>query len=127
MSPEFETRIYHKVLRSVLWDTKREEIFHMLEVNGITGEAAEEMFCRARSERISLLRSDGVRKALKGALMLAAGATLFWMFWSGLGAITRGVLVICGLLALWGAWWLLDGILNAILAPTKKGSVTPDA
>jgi len=126
MSPELENRIYKSVLRAVLWGTERDEIFHMLEVNGITGAPAEEMFRRAWSERVAVLRSEGVRQAAKGALLLAGGCVVFCVFWFGFGVITGRIFVLCGLLGVWGFWWFTSGVLDAIWAPTKKGSVTPD-
>jgi hypothetical protein len=125
MSPDLESRIYGSVLRAVLWDTERAEVFQKLRVNGITGEAAEEMFRRARSERIAVLRNEAVRRATKGALLLAGGAALFSVFWFGFGAITRIVLVISGLLAARGVWLLAGGTTDLLLAPRKKGAVTP--
>ena len=126
MTPELETRIYASVLRSVMWDTQRDEILHMLEVNGITGEPAEAMLRRALKERIALLRGEAARKAVKGALLLSGGIALFCIFWFGFGAITRTIFIICAGLGAWGFWCLLDGVLEALLAPSKKGSVTPD-
>jgi hypothetical protein len=125
MSPELTSRIYGSVLRAVLWDTARTEVLEMLQVNGITGEAAEEMFRRARSERISVLRTEAMRTAVKGALFLAGGAALFSVFWFGLGWITRLVFVICGLLAARGLWLFGGGVTDFLLAPSKKGAVTP--
>jgi|SRR5688572_9649216 hypothetical protein len=127
MSPELENRIYEDVLRSVMWGAKREEIFHMLTVNGITGDAAEQMYRRARSERIAVLRGEGIRRAVKGALILGAACALFSAFWFGAGAITKRLLVICGLFGAWGAWWLLDGILGALMASTKTGSIASES
>jgi hypothetical protein len=68
MSPELHSRIYGSVRRAVLWDTARTEVLAMLQVNGITGEAAEEMFRRARSERLSVLRTEATRTAARPAL-----------------------------------------------------------
>lgn len=123
---ELESRLYGSVRRSVLWGREQMEIFKMLEVNGITGEAAVEMFRRARGERIAVLRSEATRTAVKGALFLAAAGALFCVFWFGLGAINRFVFVVCGLLAARGLWLLASGIGDFLLAPGKKGSVTPD-
>jgi hypothetical protein len=126
MSPELESRIYGSVLRAVLWDTEREEVFKNLQINGITGEAAEEMFRRARSERIAVLRNEAMRLAAKGALFLAGGVALFSVFWFGLGWINRIVFVISGLLAARGLWLLIGGTTDLLLAHSKKGVVTPN-
>ncbi len=123
MSSDPENRMYPSVLRAVLWGTAREEIFEMLQVNGITGELAEEMFRRARAERIALLRSEAIGKAVKGALVLGAGVTLFCSFWFGSHVITRNVFVTSGLMSAWGLWKTVDGTVDAILAPSKKGPV----
>jgi hypothetical protein len=126
MSPELESRIYGSVRRAVMWGEGRDEVFEMLRVNGILGEPAEEMYRRARSERIAQLRTEAIRRAIKGALILAGGIGLFCYFWFGLRAITRNVFVISGLLSAWGLWVFMDGVMAALFAAGKKGSATPD-
>ena len=126
MTPELETRIYKSVLRSVIWGEPRDEILKMLEVNGITGELAEALFRRAFKERIEIVRGEAARRAAKGALFLSAGIALFCIFWFGFRAITKAMLIICAALVGWGFWCLLNGLVDALLAPSKKGSVAPD-
>ena len=125
MSSELESRIYRGVLRAVMWGTERAEVFEMLRVNGITGEPAEEMFRRARSERIAVLRNEAIRATVKGAVFLAGGAALFSVFWFGFGWINRFVFVISGLLAVRGTWLLVGGATEVLLAPSKRGAITP--
>jgi hypothetical protein len=88
MSPELEERIYKTVLRGVLWGTEREGIFEILQTNGISGDHAEAMYRRAWDERIAFIRGESIRRAIKGALLLAAGIGIFRFFWYGIGAIT---------------------------------------
>ena len=123
MSPELEARIYNNVLRSVLWDTDQEEAVQMLQASGITGEAAEQMFSRARRERITLIRNEGFQRAMKGISLMAGGILLFAVFWFGLGFIMRPIIIISGLLVAAGFWWMTTGLMDALLAPTRKGSV----
>jgi len=125
MSPELESKIYGSVLRAVLEDKERAEVFKKLQVNGITGTAAEEMFRRARSERIAVLRNEAIRATVKGAVFLAGGAALFSVFWFGFGWINRFVFVISGLLAVRGTWLLVGGATEVLLAPSKRGAITP--
>lgn len=125
MSPELESKIYGSVLRAVLEDKERAEVFKKLQVNGITGTAAEEMFRRARSERIAVLRNDAIRATVKGAFFLAGGAALFSVFWFGFGWINRFVFLISGLLAVRGTWLFVGGAAEILLAPSKRGAITP--
>lgn len=121
MTPELEDRIYNDVARAVIWGSGREEVMHTLEVNGITGAQAEEFYSRAKKERIKQIRSDAMRKAFLGGLILGASIGLFSVFWFGFGAITRLIYIICFGGGVWGIWWLTDGIVSMILAPSKKG------
>ena len=127
MIPELEERIYQSVLREVLWGAERDKISPMLETNGITGEAAEKMFRRAWSERIALIRSEAIRQAVKGLLLLAMAIGLLCIFWFGVGWITSRLFVIFGLVGLWGLGLLLNGTVNALTAPKKKGSAIPES
>lgn len=126
MTHEHENRIYHDVLHDVLWGSERHDVFHRLEVNGITGEQAETLFAKARKERIALIRSEAMRKVIKGMVLLLAGLGIFLLFWDGAGAITRGVFVTCFVAWAFGGYWLIDGVVAAIFAPTKKGSVADE-
>ena len=123
MSPESEARIYENVLREVIWGAERDAVLEMLQSSGIVGEPAERLFRRARQERIALLRAEGVHRAVKGVLLLAAGVGLFCVFWYGLGWIIRQIIIGSGLLCAWGLWWSVTGAVDILLAPTKRGSV----
>jgi hypothetical protein len=126
MSPELVEKIYQSVLQAVLWGTDRDEVYLMLEANKITGPLAEAFFQRAWKERIDVFRNKGIRQAVKGGLLLAAGMGLFSIFWWGFGVITNRLLVISGLLGLWGLVWFMNGSLTALLASKKAGSVITD-
>ncbi len=126
MSAEGEDRIYENVLREVIWGTERDEVFRLLHANGITGERAEQMFQRARHERVSLLRGEAARRAAKGVMLIAAGIALFCGFWYGLGWIMRPIIIGSGLLCAWGFWRAVSGTMDFLLAPNKRGSVSAD-
>lgn len=127
MSPDLQERVYQTVERAVLWGEPREEVFRIMETNGITGEEAEAVFQRALAERLSILRGDGLRVMIKGLVILGVSVCIFSAFWYGLGVMTRAVFVLCGLGAIWGAWLAIDGLTNIVLAPTKSGSVLEDS
>ena len=127
MNATREEKIYQTILRSVMWGTERDDILYTLQVNGITGEQAEEIYQSACRERIAFLRSEALRKAILGLMLLIAAIGLFSVFWFGFGAITRFLFIICAGLAAWGIYLLVDGTVAAVFAPSKKGSVTPDS
>lgn len=99
----------------------------MLQSNGLTEQEAEDVYRRARGERIAMLRSDGMRKAAKGALLLGLGAGLFCVFWYGLGFISRAVWIISFVAGGWGFLTLLNGMMDVVLAPNKSGPLNSDA
>ena len=120
---DLKESIYGRVLQAVLWGEPREAVFKIMEVNGIAGKEAEAIFRQAWCERVALLRRESILRMLKGLGIFAAAAGLFVGFWYGMGGITRGILSICILGTAWGGWWTLDGLIECLLAPTKKGSV----
>ena len=127
MSDERESRIYEGVLQAALWGTNREEILQTLQANGITGQPAEAMFRRAWGERTTMLRGEGVRKAVKGALLAGAGVALFCVFWYGFGFTTRLIFVASVAAGGCGLWWLSNGVMDVLLASTKDGPVGSDS
>lgn len=50
--------LYDSVLRMVIWGEEREKVFHMLEVNGVTGHQAEGLYKMARRERIAAISTS---------------------------------------------------------------------
>src|SRR5262245_11338944 len=126
MSPELRQRIYNDVLRAVLWDEDRQETFDKMSVNGITGEEADAMYGEARKERASMIREGAIRSMFKGLVALMIGAGIFATFWKGLGVITGRVGIICAILGGLGGWWFLTGLIDMILAETKKGSLVSE-
>jgi hypothetical protein len=119
-----EPNIYLEVQRAVIWGQSREEVYAIMAGAGITGQLADGMFNKAWGERVAIIRGEASARAVKGALILAGGLGLFFVFWYVVGAITRNIFIISGVACLWGGWWLLDGLMNWILAPGRQGSVT---
>jgi hypothetical protein len=121
-----EEPLYEMILGKVLWGEPREEVFHSLSVNGITGERAERIYTAAWEERLTVIRRDYARKAGLGLLLLLGGAAVFSYFWFYVGAISRNVVI--GLVAMLGvgAWKSIDGIAGMLMAGSKEGSVADD-
>ena len=123
MTPEREALVYRDILQMVIWGSPEDEVMHKLEINEITGDRARELYRQARRERIVLVRSDAVRLAVKGGLLLAGGIGLFCFFWFELEFTTRLIMVLSALACIVGGWRLLSGVMEFILAPTKQGSI----
>ncbi len=123
MSPALRESIYRSVERAVLWGESREKVFKILEVNGLVGSEAEELYARARAERISVLRGEGMRRAIRGFMVWTLALSLFLWFWHDLGFITGRVLMLTSVGFLVGFWWFFDGLLRMLFAPTRTGSV----
>ena len=126
VNSDLEERVYRGVERAVLWGEPREEVFRMMETNGLTGDRADAVYQRAWTERLSVLRSEGLRRLINGLIIIGAALSAFAIFWYGFGVITRGIFVLCGLGALWGTWVAIDGLVSVLLAPTKRGSIADD-
>jgi len=126
MTSELESKIYKSIHRNVIWGAEREDVLHTLSVNSITGERAEELYARARGDRIAMIRSEATRKAIKGLGSLGTSVIVWLTFGLGIGAITRTIIIICALLAVWGVWQLADGVVTALFASSKKGSIAAD-
>lgn len=123
MTDEHEDRIYQGIRRMVIWDEPRADVFHRLEVNGADQAQAQQMYDKARAERITIIRADATRKAMEGLVLLLTGAGVFLGFWNGLGGITRPILVLCALATAFGTWRFFKGLFGFFFASTKEGSL----
>jgi hypothetical protein len=124
MTPEEKKEvIYEAILKMVIWDESREAIFTKLSVNGFEGAEAEAMYNQARRQRIASIRGDCAEKVIIGLLWLAGAAGLFSVFWYGMGAITRFVLLIVWVSAAVGAWKTIEGLVGIATASNKRGSL----
>ncbi len=121
LTPDLEKRLYADVVRSVFWGDEREKILAMLQVNGVPDSLAETFYQAALAERIRHIRGESFRRALGGLGWLLLAVALYVGFWYGLGFIHRTVFIICFGLFIWGLWRTTDGIVSALLAPSKKG------
>jgi hypothetical protein len=119
-------RIYEIILRMVLWDEKEEDVFKKLEVNGFTGEKAQEMYREARRERVAAIRGDCWRPAGLGLLVLALSVGVFCQFWFGFGFIPRLLIGGCAVGTFFGGWKLVGGLVGLVTASTKQGSLAED-
>jgi len=121
-----EEPLYEMILGKVLWGEAREEVFHSLAVNGITGERAERIYAAAWEERLTVIRRDYARKAGFGLLLILGAVAIFCFFWFGVRVIPRLLLYLCaGMLGV-GAWKAIDGIAGMLMAGSKEGSVAED-
>lgn len=123
MNSELETQVYPEVERAVIWGHTREEVFALMASSGLSGVPAEALYRRARAERIGMIRAEAAARALKGAGIFLLSVLVFSGFWFGLGFIMRNIMIACGVAALFGLWWILDGLMNWALAPNKEGSL----
>ena len=89
MDDPTEEPLYEMVLGMVLWGEPREEVFHRLQVNGITGDRAERIYATAWEERLTVIRRDYGRKAGTGLLLMIGAAAIFCGFWFGVRVIPR--------------------------------------
>lgn len=126
MDDPTEEPLYEMILSKVLWGEPREDVFHRLGVNGITGERAERIYAAAWGERLRVIRRDYARKAGMGLLLIVGAAGIFCFFWFGVQGIPRLLLYVCaGMLGV-GAWKAIDGIAGMLMAGSKGGSVADD-
>ena len=127
MDDPTEEPLYEMVLGMVLWGEPREEVFHRLQVNGITGDRAERIYATAWEERLTVIRRDYGRKAGTGLLLMIGAAAIFCGFWFGVRVIPRLLLYVCfGMLGV-GLWKAVDGFAGWIMAGSREGPVTEDA
>lgn len=116
-----EDKHYERTLRMVVWGEKREDVYHMLSVNGVTGARADAVYAAARQELIATVHGEGRQKARQGLLLLGASALVFSIFWFGLQFIPRILLyaVFAGLGI--GLWKLVDGFSTMLTSSRKEG------
>ena len=126
MTEEHEQRLYQIIHRMVIWDESREDVLAKLEVNGITGDKALEMYARARAERITGLRGNAIRKGLAGLLLMGAGISVYWVAWEWLGNITQALMILCFVVTLIGFWKATEGVVGYLFAPTRRGSLADE-
>ncbi|MDB2673740.1 hypothetical protein N9Y81_02165 [Akkermansiaceae bacterium] len=127
---------YDVVLKMVLWDESREAIFHRLEVNGVTGDRAEAIYQTARAERVGTLRAEGWRSLLIGLCLVGAALGIYFglrldqlqvmRFGEGFHGVPLLPWILgflAAILLAFGVWKVVQGSVEIIIAPMKKGSI----
>jgi len=119
-------RLYDMVLKMVLWGEKKEDVYHRLEVNSVTGTTADLLYAHAWGERIATIRAAYRHKVLIGAGLIVGGLAVFSACWFGLHFIPRVLMMICfGAVGI-GAWKTIDGLAGYVMAGKRQGSVTEE-
>ncbi|MFD0892921.1 hypothetical protein KBB96_15995 [Luteolibacter ambystomatis] len=121
-----EHRLYAMVLKMVLWGEKKEDVYHRLEVNNVTGPTADLLYNHARADRIATIRDACRKKFLIGIGLILAATVTFCSFWWGLGFLPRLLLYGCFAALGIGLWKTIDGLAGYLMAGTKEGSVEGD-
>lgn len=126
MNQEHEELIYEGVRRMVTWDEPHDDVFHHMEVNGITGAKANEMYAKARAERVQAIPSESISTAVKGLLLLMAGLGIFSgpIFYQQ--GTTRNTVVISTVAIAFGGWRFFKGIFGYAFATSKEGSLADE-
>lgn len=110
----------------VIWDEPRDDVLHRLEVNGITGLKAQQMYEKARAERVAIIRKESIRKAAFGLGLLLVGCGLLFGFAIGLGVVIRPVLALGAAAAVFGLWYFSKGLFYIFFAHAKEGSLADE-
>ncbi len=126
MPAEHEELMYEGVRRMVTWDEPRADVFHRLEVNGIVGAKAEEMYAKARAERVAAIRKEGLRAALTGLVLLSSGVGVFAAFLFGMQGMNRMISILCTTAAILGGWRFFKGLFGFLFASSKEGSLADE-
>lgn len=124
--PDKEEIVREAVLRMVMWDEDPADIFHKMEVNGITGAAAQSIFREARAARAAAIRAEGRNRMGEGIVWMMAGESLYSIFWFGFNGLTGGIFRLVWLAVIFGAWKTGSGLMDIVLAHRKKGSLADD-
>lgn len=116
-----EHRLFERSLRMVIWGDKREEVYHMLSVNGVTGAEADAVYAAARREVTAAVRDAGRQKVKRGLMFLGGCALAFSVCWFGLGFIPVVLLyAVCAMVGV-GLWNCIDGLTSMLRASKKEG------
>ena len=124
MDEAVEDPHYERTLRMVLWGEKREDVYHMLSVNGVTGERADAIYTAAFRERVGVIHSECRRKSAIGLGFIILSIAIFCGLWFGMGFIPRILIGATGAGFLWGSWKFIDGFAGMMMAAKKEGPVT---
>ncbi len=95
-----------------------------MEVNGISGAAAEELYRRAFDERVRTIRSPAWNNLWIGVGAVTTSVVSFCFIWYFLGAITNQFILICSAGLALGLWKVLSGISGILGAVAKEGPVS---
>ena len=117
---------YDIVLKMVLWGEKREDIYHRMKVNGLTGSGADALYSLAWKDRVQTIRAVYSQRLLKGAAVIVGGIATFVAYWHGMGSIPKVLIYGCSGATAIGLWKFVDGIIGYLMAETKEGSVAED-
>lgn len=124
MTDEFKDRIFQGARRMVIWGEPRADILHRLEVNGIPADEALQMYERALTERVSILRTDAFKKAAQGLGLMLAAVYAFNRLVEGSGAVSRYEISGILLTGFFGTWLFFKGLFGWIFARSHEGSLT---
>lgn len=127
MTDEFKDRIFQGARRMVIWGEPAADVLHRLEVNGIPPDEARQMYERAVTERVSILRTAAVKQAVLGLGLMLAAFYFFNQLAYGSGAISRHAVSAILLTGLFGIWRFFKGLFGCLFARSREGSLTDDA
>jgi len=118
-----EHRLYDLVLKLVLWDESREEIFKRMKVNKVSDEKAEQLYEYAKNERVQAIRGNCSRNIVVGLRLIAVAVIVYCSFWFGMHGISKLLFYLCAVACGFGLFKFIKGIGAYLTAPNARGSV----
>ncbi len=126
MTEEHKERIYEGVRRMVFSDEPRADVLHRMEVNGIPEAERQQMYDKARAERMSVIRHAALKQTAAGlALMLCAFGVFIGAF-NFFEVVTSEILALCTLIAALGIGFFSVGLYFLLFPHNKTGSLADD-
>ncbi|RYD23750.1 MAG: hypothetical protein EOP88_02990 [Verrucomicrobiaceae bacterium] len=116
-----EHPLYDMIHRMVIWGEDKAEVHKRMEVNGVTGLAADSLYQHAWNDRIRSIRKEQSGKLFLGIGLTVAAVGTFCFCWFVLHFIPRILLYVCIVALAIGSWKLIDGLAGYLMAENKKG------
>jgi hypothetical protein len=115
-------QLEHEARAKIFWGDPQDEVVNFLRMNGFTYDEAATLTDGMVGERISAIRSGGIRKSALGLALLSI-PVIAWAMMASMGVYSVSLLGIAGAFGLWGAWKLLKGVLMLIFPEMESSDV----
>jgi len=109
----------------IMWGDSVEQVTAFLTIKGLNRSEAMELACKLFQERAAIVRSNGIKKIIAGAVLVCVPIVAYSLFHAA-GRFPIRLSMICYGIGIYGAYMFITGIMAVVAPKSEQGAIAKE-